>query len=337
MNQAAAVKVLAALIALQMVVGGVALATVEEPSTLQAGSSATTTTIPGTAAAPEGAPAPGAPGAQPVAPAPGQPGSAPAAGSQPAPPASSADLNSLPERPTPTRPGAYTYRTKMDGRASASTFTTEMKEEGESTTRYESAPPAGAEQRDRELSESSGDSGGMSFSGQADRERAWRGDGMFVTRESGAGEGGGESFEASCDWEPDVKELAFPLRQGAAWNWKSACESKSEKMDIKQTWEGTARVTGVQTASVGGKEVRVLVIERQSVRTADTTFRRDGREFQANSRFEEKTRQLYAPSVALTIRTDTEIKGTFESPGQPGGSGQFEGKGETELRSLDPK
>ena len=337
MNQVMAVKVLAGLIGFQVLVGGVALATVEEPATLEAGSSSTTTTVPGVAAQPEGAPAPGSPGGEAIAPASGQPGGGPSPGAAPAPAPSNVDLNSLPERPTPTRPGSYTYRTKMDGRASASTFTTEMKEESESTLRYESAPAAGAEQRDRELTESSSDAGGMSFSGQADRERAWRGDGMYVTREFGSGEGGGESFEANCDWEPDVKELAFPLRQGATWSWKSSCESKSEKMDVNQTWEGTARVTGVQTASVGGREVRVLVIERQSVRTANTTLRREGREYQANSKFDEKTRQLYAPSVALTVRTDTEIKGTFESPGQPGGSGQFEGKGETELRSLDPK
>ena len=337
MNQVMATKVLAGLIALQMLVGGVALATVEEAGTLEAGSSATTTTAPGSNVRTDGTIPPGDPGGQPIASTPGQPGAAPAPGAASPPPAANADLNSLPERPSPTRPGAYTYRTKSDIRITSSTFTTEMKDEGESTIRYESAPPSGAEQRDRERNESSGESGGMSFSGQGNRDRAWRGDGMFITGESGGGEGGGESFQANCDWEPDVKDLAFPLRQGATWNWKSTCESKSENLDIKQTWEGTARVTGVETASVGGKEVRVLVIERQSVRTADSTFRRQGREFKNNTRVEEKTRQLYAPSVALTVRSDTDMNGTTETPGQPAGSGRFEGKIESELRSLDSK
>ena len=335
MTQGIAVKVLAGLIALQMVVGGVALATVDEPATLEAGSSSTTTTVAGEASIPGGTPPPGAPGETPTPP-PGQQGDAPAPGG-PTPPPANADLNSLPERPTPTRPGAYTYRSKSDVRYTSSTFNTEMKDEDESTIRYESAPAAGGEQRDLERSEGSGESGGMSFSFAGDRERAWRGDGMFITRESGGGEGGGESFETNCDWEPDVKGLAFPLRQGTTWSWKSACESKSEKMDMKQTWEGTARVTGVQTASVGGREVRVLVIERQSVRNVDVTVRYQGREIQNKSRAEEQTRELYAPSVALTVRADTDVKGTTESPGQPGGSGQFEGRNEAELLSLDPK
>ena len=205
------------------------------------------------------------------------------------------------------------------------------------TLRYEAVPPANGETRDREKTESSGSSGGFDFSGNADRERSWRGDGMYITSESGGGSGGGESFDSSCDWQPDVKELAFPLKQGAAWTWDSTCESRSENFDSKQSWRGEARVTGVQTASVGGREVRVLVIERKSERVVDFTMRREGRETKGKSTFQETTRQLYAPSLALTVRTDTDLKGSFESPGQPGGSGQFQGKMETELQSLDPK
>ena len=338
MTQAVATKILAALIALQVGVGGVALATVEDPDSPGAiGASATTTTVPGGATLPDGTPAPGAPEAVPGAPAPGQPGAAPAPGESTPPPPLTADLNSLPERPTPPRPGAYTYRSKFDGQASAGTFTTQVNDEDEATLRYESAPPVDGETRDHEKAESSGSSGGFDFSGNADRERAWRSNGMFITADSGGGGGGGESFSASCDWQPDVQELAFPLKQGAAWTWNSTCESRSENFDSNQSWRGEARVTGVQTASVGGREVRVLVIERKSERVIEFTMRRDGRETKGKSTIQETTRQLYAPSVALTIRTDTDMKGSFESPGQPGGSGQFQGKAEQELRSLDPK
>lgn len=330
-------KVLAALIALQVGVGGVALATVEDAdSTSSAGTSATTTTLGGVAVAPEGTPIPGGPADPAAPPAPGQPGSTPGPGGAAPPPASSADLNALPERPTPPRPGSYTYRTKFDGQASAGTFTTQVKDEGETIFRYESAPAANGETRDREKTESSGSSGGFDFSGNADRERAWRPNGMFITAESGGGSGGGESFNAACDWEPDVQDLAFPLKQGAAWAWNSSCESKSENFDQKQSWRGEARVTGVQTASVAGKEVRVLVIERKSERVMEFTSRRDGRETKGKSTIQEITRQLFAPSVALTVRTDTDMKGAIESPGAPGG-GQFQGKMESELLSLDPK
>lgn len=338
MTQAAAIKVLAALIALQVGVGGVALATVED-SASSLGSSATTTTSPSAAPTlPDGTPAPSTPAATPETPPPGQqPGPAPAP-SGGAPPAATADLNSLPERPSPTRPGGYTYRTKFDGQASAGTFTTQVDDEGEMTLRYESAPAENGEPRDREKTEASRSSGGFNVSGNADRQRAWRGNGMFITAESGAGSGGGgESISSSCNWEPDVQELAFPLRQGARWSWNSSCESKSENFDNKETWRGEARVTGVQTASVGGREVRVLVIEQQSERVSEYTMRRDGRESKGRNTFQETTKKLYAPSVALTVRTDTDMKGAFESSGQPGGSGRFEGKIESELLSLDPK
>ena len=337
MTQAVAVKVLAVLIALQVGVGGVALATVEDESTTTLGSSATTTTAAGDASVPGGTPIPGGPGEQPAPPPPGQPGGEPAPGGSAPPPAAHTDLNALPERPTPTRPGNYTYRTKFDGQASAGTFTTQVKDESEASYRYESAPSVNGEVRDREKTESSGSSGGFDFSGNADRERAWRGNGMFITTENSGGGGGGESVQSSCDWEPDVQELAFPLKQGTTWSWNSSCESKSENFDSKQTWRGQARVTGVQTASVGGREVRVVVIERKSERVVEFTMRRDGRETKGKSTFQETTRQLFASSVALTVRTDTDMRGSFESPGQPGGSGQFEGKMESELLSLDPK
>jgi len=336
MNEALGVKVLTALIALQVGLSGVALATVEEATVAAGGASATTTTVPGTATLPDGTPVPGAPGAEPAPPPPGQPGAAPGAAGAALPPASSADLNSLPERPTPPRPGRYKYRTKFDGQASAGTFTTQVNEDEETTIRYEPAPAVNGETRDREKSESSGSSDGFDFSGNADKERAWRANGMFITAESGGGSGGGESFNASCDWEPDIQDLAFPLKQGAIWSWNSTCESKSENFDSKQTWRGEARVTGVKTASVGGREVRVLLIERKSERTNDFTVRQDGRETKGKSTFQETTQQLYAPSIALTVRTDTDVRGSFESSGQPGGSGQFEGKMESELLSLDP-
>lgn len=337
MTQAVGIKVLAALIALQVGVGGVALATVEDtPSTTAVESSATTTTTPGDASVPGGTPVPGGPSEQP-APAPGQPGSAPAAGGATAPPAGAADLNALPERPSPTRPGQYTYKTKSDANATAGTFTTQINDERDVNVRYESVPPANGEQRDREKTESSGSSGGFNFSGNSDRERAWRSNGVFTTSESGGGSSdGGEEISGSCDWDPDVQDLAFPLRDGASWTWDSKCDMRSENMSGTQTWRGEARVTGVETASVGGREVRVLVIERRSEKVSDVTYRQEGRESKGRSTFQETTRQLFAPSVSLTVRSDTDFKGTFEG-GQPGASGRFEGKTETELVSLDPK
>ena len=337
MTQAAGIKILAALIALQVLVGGVALATVDDESTLSAGTSTTTTAF-GGPSVPGGTPVPGGPGEQP-APAPGQPGGPPAAGEAPPPPAPgpARDLNSLPDRPTPPRPGAYTYRTKFDGQFSASTFTTQVNEEEDQVLRYESAPAVSGEPHDREKAETSGGNASFNFSGNADKERAWRQNGMFVTAESGGGSGqDGESFNSSCDWQPDVQELEFPLQQGAAWSWNSTCESKSENFDIKQTWRGDARVTGVETATVGGREVRVLVIERRSERQGEFTMRRDGRESRGKTTLQETTRQLYAPSVALSVRSDSDMKGSFESD-QPGGSGQFGGKYESELQSLDPR
>lgn len=336
-----AVRVLGALIALQVGVGGVAVATVEKPDRLATGGNTATsdTTVPGEAqVGPDGQPITD-PNAAPAAPADGNP-----PGEAPVPGQAAADRNSLPERPGPPRPGAYRYRTKGEGQASFGTFTTTFADEQETDTRFEAvAGAAPGEARDRERNESSGSSGSMNFSGSAVRERSWRGDGMFVMSESSAGQAegdeaeGGEEFRADCDWQPDVKELAFPLREGAAWSWDSTCESKSENADTTQRYTGQARVTGTRTATVAGRDLRVLVIERESARDVDSTFRRDGREFENKAHFEETSTILFAPSVSLPIRTDSKFKGTSESPQTPGQQGRFEGNSASELLSLDPK
>lgn len=333
---------MAALIALQVGVGGVALATVEDAADTAAGGSGTTTTIAGAATLPDGTPAPGAPGAPPEGAAPGQPGGAPAPGGAVAPPAASADLNALPERPAPPRPGTYRFKSKSDGRASFGTYTTEFRGDEETETRYESvAPGPGGEVRDREAAEQSGSGGGFNFSGSGARERSWRADGMFVTAESGGSSAGGdegsENFQAACDWQPDLIVLAFPLKEGTNWKWNTSCESKSENLDMKQRYSGSARVTGTRTASVGGREIKVIVIERQSVRDVETTFRREGQEYQGDTHVEETATLLFASSVALPVRTESKFKGTQSSAQAPGQQGKFEGTSITELLSLDPK
>ena len=343
MTRAVAVRVLAALIALQVGVGGVALATVQEkPDRVDAGSvGATTTSAPGTGASPEGQPAPGETPAAPAEAAPGGP--APTAPGSSASSGGGANLSALPERPAPTQPGTYRYRVKMDGQASFGTFTTQLQSDKESDTVIERVPGPAGEVRDRVKQDTSQSSSGFSFSGQSNRERAWRNDGLYTTAEAGrgsgqseSGEGGGREFEMSCDWEPDIKELAFPLREGTAWTWDSRCESQSDDFDMKQRNQGNARVTGRQTAKVGGREVAVLVIQRRTVTDGEFSGESEGRQFQGTTHTEDDSIVLFAPSVSLVVKIDSKFKGTTTSPQAPGMDGRFQGEGRTELLSLDP-
>lgn len=341
-------RVLAALIALQIGVGGMALATVEEkPDRLEAGLADGNTTT--TAGRPDdaagGEPAAGeAPGAPegPGDQAPGAPAGPATGGDSPANSAGK-DLSALPERPAPTQPGTYTYRTKMDGQASFGTFTTQLKGDDENDTTIERIPGPAGEVRDRVKQETSGSSSGFSFSGQSNRERAWRDDGLYTTAEAGSGgsqgEGGegGQDFEMSCDWEPDMKELGFPLRRGAEWKWDSTCESKSDDFDMKQRNQGNARVTGTQTATVGGREVAVFVIQRRTVTDGEFSGRSGGQQYQGSSHTEDDSVILFAPSVALVVKIDSKFKGTTTSPQAPGTEGHFQGESTTQLLSLDPK
>lgn len=342
MTQAAAVKVLAAAIAVLMIASGVGLATVEEdtgaadlataPSGEEAGS-ATPTTAPSSGI--DGVPGGGeaAPAAASPAPSPAAAGAAGSGGG--------VDYNALPERTGPPRAGVYRYRSKFDGQASFGTFTTRVNEEQTSEVRFAPAAAPAGETRDRQSSEESGSSGGFNFSGGEDEERVWRADGMFVVSSNFSGESkneeGGRNVSGECQWQPPLQELAFPLKVGATWSWDSTCQSESDNFKMRRHSQGNSKVTGMKTASVAGKEVRVFVIESRSTEEIDTTYRDNGQTYESKSRIDSESTDLYATSVALKVRSDAKAKGTTESQQAPGQQARFEGEGFSELLNLEPK
>jgi hypothetical protein len=343
MTRGMAVKVLAALVALQLLMSGVALATFEEEpgqAELGIGGSSPTTSSPGAEVVP-GAPGSDAPADPGVAPPAGADGGAPAASPPPA-AGTGTDLNSLPERPGPPRTGTYRYRNKGKGNASFGTFTTQIDEDGESSVRYESAGAGPGESRDRQRQEGSGSRDSFNFSGSGTEERSWRADGMYITVEKASAEGrdqegGQENFNLDCDWNPDLRQLAFPLKEGQSWKWDSSCESKEGDNEYRRRNQGSGKVVGTRTASVGGKEVRVLILEVRSVEDVFVAMTRNGNRFESTSHIEQDERISYASSVALPIRVESRVRGTTESPQAPGQQGRFEGEGTSELISLDPK
>jgi hypothetical protein len=205
---------------------------------------------------------------------------------------------------------------------------------------FEPAGSAPGEARDRRRESGSSESGGFGVSGNGTEERSWRADGMYVTSESteaeGQGEGGGGGFSGKCDWQPDIRQLAFPLKVGASWSWDSKCEAKSDKGEYRRRSQGTAKVTGTRVASVGGRDVAVFVIEVKSTEDVFFSSQQDGRQFEATTHIEAAGVDLYASSVAHLVRSQRKIDGTSQSPQAPGQTARFEGDGSRELLSLDP-
>lgn len=349
MTRIPAVKVLTGLIALQLLIAGVAAATVDDGSgtPLATGGATTTTTTASDTENPSGTVE--GTGGDPSAGQPQSPGTPPSGEGSPgpagSPAAGGANLTSLPERPTPPRPGSYRYRNKFDSNVAFGPYTTQVKEDRESSVVFEAAGSAGAETRDRKRETGSAESGGFGASASGTEERSWRADGMYVTSEAaetkdqdqgGGGGGGGGGLNGQCDWQPDIRQLAFPLKVGSSWTWDSKCESKSEDGEYRRRSQGTAKVTGTRTASVGGRDVAVFVIEVKSTEDVFFSTEREGRSFDATTHIEAAGVDLYASSVALLVRTEREFKGTSQSSQAPGQTGRFEGDGFRELLSLDP-
>ncbi len=343
MTRSTATKVMAALITLQLLVAAVAAATVDDTTVAPlGGGGTTTTTFPGEVPLPGDSPAAIVPGDGQIAP-PGSSDTTGPTGSSGTNSPGSPDLRALPERPTPPQAGSYAYRDKFDGNAAFGSFTTQVKGEEETTTKFEALEADAAGARDRQRQDGSSTSGGFTASGSASEERSWRSDGMYVTREAasvddgnGDGEGGG-GFNGTCQWQPPLRRLAFPLRIGATWSWDSRCETKSEDGEFRRRSQGSAKVTGKRTVTVAGKEVAVLVIE---VRSTDDVFisREDeGRQFDVTTHAESEGLDLYASSVALVVRGERKIKGTSQSSQAPGQTARFEGDSLRELLSLDPR
>ena len=333
MNSAVGMKVLALLIALQLGIAGIGVATVQGDSqSTGADSDGAATGQGAVATVPGGGPAPSAPGD-------------PSATGQPAPggPPAAAGGGSPVDRGQPPRPGTYRFRSQSEGYAGFSSSTTRFSGEQESSYRYEAATGGPGDSRVRKHSvDESPEDDGVDFSGY--EEYSWRGDGTFLLTEVSEfrrSRDGQEPTEErrECDWQPDVPVYRFPLQAGAEWSWESKCTRRDGDSEETRTRTGTARVTGVREHAVGGREVLAWVIERQDVQMIHTRFNfpapggNESRE--STSRFESNATDLFAPAVGLEVRSEGRQKSESDGFSEDTRSSS-DVTSTTELVSLDP-
>lgn len=65
--------------------------------------------------------------------------------------------------------------------------------------------------------------------------------------------------QATCDWNPDILEYPANLSVGATWSVKSQCTTSFGPFKV----EGTGKVVGRKTVSIGGTTVNTWVVQTQ--------------------------------------------------------------------------
>ena len=327
-----AVRTLGALAALQLLLGGVALATVEGEGTLpregvlQRADQATPNSSP--AAGPAEASKPGAPdGAAPATP--GSP--AAAAGQRP-------DLAGV---GTPPRAGRYRFRSENSGTFGSGTSTTSYAGDQEYQERYEHVASSGGQTIVRQMVDDSEDDE-VDFSGFT--EYGWNSAGNHLRTELhvfARSENGGPPKEerTECNWEPDIPILQFPLRPGHSWSWESSCTTREDSSETTQTRRGKTEVTGTRELEIGGRAHSGWVLQTDETRDVVTTLtvpgHPEGDKQQFRQRITSKATQVFVPTIGLVAHAEAEYSQESDGFGGDGGS-RGEGRGTTVLLSPDP-
>ncbi|MEX0873470.1 MAG: hypothetical protein WD646_10655 [Actinomycetota bacterium] len=121
--------------------------------------------------------------------------------------------------------------------------------------------------------------------GQLAKNVVWRDDGKYILQHTF-----GQPQGAACDWEPDIRELAFPLREGR-WVTKTSCRP-FEGGVIEHS--AVSQIMGAAQVIIGGQDVVVWVIRSEST------------ELYKNSQdvVEQKqvSRSHFSPKLGLTVR-----------------------------------
>ena len=338
MSRLAAVKVLAALIALQVGLGAIGVATVEEQLPSQGVLTKDRATHPGVTPSSEAVRGPDE-----AAPEGGDPAASKTPGAGPA-----ESDNPAGTIPAP-RPGTYRYTqtSKTRSEFSTTTFSDEKTEEVERRIERVSEKPGEIVDR-RHIPNrvtSSGDDGSKSES-RSYEERVWRAEGSLLRTEvhfssNTSSDGTREERRSECDWEPDRVQLAFPLEVGREWSWESTCTHRSEEGEATTTNKGSGRVTGTRDLSIGGRSVPTFVIELNAVEDSSGTHRPEGgsQEYRFQLRSEQKTKSFFAASLGLPARVEAEHKqdSTFEGGAQTGPQRSTSTQTATsELLNVDP-
>lgn len=302
LNRPLVFRALAAVAGIVLALGLIGVVTVDEdPDTLDATGSTTTSTVAGPGATL--APVPGAP-VEPGAPPPGAP-SAPGA-PPPAPSTTAAaPATEKPAEATPTRPGLYRYKTTVDGKESRAELRV-----------TEEAGGPGGERRFLHRETADGDTTEMSI--------AWRNNGIFERSRTFPG-GDGQSG-TTCDWEPDVMLAPRPLRLESAWTWDSRCSSQVQGQQADFHFTGQARVTEAVRANVGGRQVTAWRIQTTAKIEITGSFQNQPFKVVVDIVSDDQ----FAPQQGILVRSDFTTKTTGP------GTNPRESRTIEELQNLDP-
>jgi hypothetical protein len=156
------------------------------------------------------------------------------------------------------------------------------------TYRYRVIPPD-VEEPDRTRSVRIVDRGSSAqveiLEGQLAKDVAWRADGKYVLQTTF-----GQPQGLACDWEPDIRELVFPLREGK-WVSRASCEPYEGLIVEHST---STEIIGTAQVIIGGQDAVVWVIRSVSVER----YRQGQDVIEQN----QVSRSHFSPKHGLTVR-----------------------------------
>lgn len=145
-------------------------------------------------------------------------------------------------------------------------------------------------------------------------QTAWRSDGKYSLQHQF-----GRQVGVVCDWEPDIRELVFPLRTGK-WESRSSC-NPYEGLVIERSV--TSEITGAAQLIIGGRDVLVWVIRSEAHQ-----IYRSGQEIIEQR---EISRSHFSPKHGLFVRSTQRRTGE-----DPVSRDEIDESSTLELISLDP-
>jgi len=171
---------------------------------------------------------------------------------------------------TPPKTGTYTFNVTLD--AKRSTRDVVVTSEGGSA--------AATKQGEKTSSDSA----------SSTQHVIWRKDGKYLA--DIATKQGSNNYD--CNFEPDLVEYKFPLKVGAKWSGTSSCTLTIGAVKVKSTIHETATVTGKGEVTIGGRRVKVWIINQ----VLDSSSEYGTRKYSGQS----KRATQYAPEVGLAVR-----------------------------------
>jgi hypothetical protein len=145
-------------------------------------------------------------------------------------------------------------------------------------------------------------------------QTAWRADGKYSLQHQF-----GRQVGVACDWEPDIREIVFPLRAGK-WESRSSC-NPYQGLVIERS--SASEITGAAQLIIGGEDVLVWVIRSE----AHQVFR-SGQDIVEQ---DEITKSHFSPKHGLIVRTTQRRTGE-----DPVSRREIDESATLELVSLDP-